>query len=789
MRHTLQKGFTLLELSFTTVLLTMGIVAMIQLQGYQAQLEVARSVAQIYQRINNAAGGYLVNYYDVLKDLPADCSNTGLRGATVVNAPAGPPLAGCNRALGQVNVANALQPTLDELRQLGLLNGADGAQFNNVLPLPTFGGSQGNPFQMLDADGKIAAPAFGVLIQKVQVAGSQDLRSLVYNRQPFNLEGTSRAGGILLDEMLLAAGGDAYLSDNQPASAGQLRAQAGAAEPTMPNPLQVAGPNGVVLGAPFVFAMRNGYGSAGFDRYVRRDGSTPLTGNWNVGGKDITGVNTLQGQSGNFANSLAVGANNQVVKINGGNITADGNLSAKDGTFKGNVSGVDGKFTGNVSGQNGTFSGAVAGNTVTANTVTGQDGGVFGNFTEQVSAALKATSAYISGALTVAGDALFKGNLNVDKDGLFKGALTANGVLTANGALTANGRTELKGDSTNVANLRLQNEANLDAPCNPDLETLRKAIAPANEPSLKLLVCDPISKVWVRAQTDYAGAIGGINQTIGGINQTIGGINSLIGTTSLVDLPRRVQNLENTVNNEKTGISALNSGLLDLNNIIKGVNNKPGLVSTVETMNTALNGNGTANNPGLISDVSTLKKARWDIVNIAWRPADKNSDGTWTAKTGVWKKTPWRCNNLGDLNQYQSSITTGGFDGVKWLQYASQNVPNLPDASTTPPIFLGLDDAPGEQIVYDINCGTPDQTGDYSGSYWYVGISAKASNQANGNQCRSGLGSILTGPLSPMKTYDGGAYENKQCKNFNVYAPSFNPALMSARFIAFSRAP
>lgn len=372
-------------------------------------------------------------------------------------------------------------------------------------------------------------------------------------------------------------------------------------------------------------------------------------------------------------------------------------------------------------------------------------------------AALKATSAYISGALTVAGDFTSAGN------SLFRGKFTSEGDSRFSGNLTTTGKTELEGETT-AYKFRLGSSAALGGSCNPQVETLRRAEAGGVDAAVKLLVCDP-GGTWVRAQADYASSISGITGSIANINEATGGLDARVtaNKTAIDALKVDVAQLKTDTANLTTDVTLLKSGVSDL----KG------------------------------------QVMKWDLLAVAWRPAKcvdvitsvttngvttQQTNNVCTAQQRVWKKTPFKCDNLdgssaGKLPAYDGGVNSAG---VGWGQNASDIQKRVAGASATPPMFIGLDDTPGDFTVYDVNCGLSSETGDNSGDFWYVGLSEKRANEANGNKCRSGLGSILTPSTATMSTYNGGAYANDSCKNFNVLAPSFNTRLMQARFIVFT---
>lgn len=779
MNHHRQRGYTLLELSITTILAAAGILAVIQMQSHQAQLDAARSIAQIYQRLNNAAGSYMSTFYGQLVQLDPGCSRLNAQAgdrpsSTASNCAAtlkvrvpGADTAGTK----DFQVANGLQPTPAELARLGMLgNSGDGIQYANGLPMPTFPAN--HPLSTRDSSGQPAPTAFGVVIQMMCIGGASsgatqvysksecpsrsfDLRSLVLNLQPYNMA-SSRAGQILLDQIHQVAGGDAYLSGNLPSDNGELRAQGGSSEPVIINPLRrKVAQGGVDIGLPNVLAMRSGFGSSGFDQMLRADGTRPLTGDWSAGGYSISNINQLSAAGASVTGNITAGGGLTTGGgvAAGGNVTAGGSVNASGGitaggsitagggvTATGAIQGAAVISTGNVIAGGIVQGGSInsSGDITAGGTISGASG-VFGNVVANVTAALKATTAYISEALTVAG------NLAV-------------------------------GGSTSVNTLFLGAQSNLGAACDPTRETLRRASNDsriAADASVKLLVCDPASSTWVRAQADYAQSISTLTTNINNVSGSLTNINT---------------NLQAQVSNHVTQITQLRTDVDEL-------------MASSKTMSDDI--------AILKSGVTKIKNdtMRWDIINVTWDPATcARTNATtkqcvsWRARNKVWRKTPWRCLPIGQLGTYGDDPT----GNTRWLYNASnnqdpatawQNMWNEGPTSYTMPMLVGMDFVPlNDRWTFEVNCVTaydldPDTpfSAQKTDSYWYVGVSSVKDNMDNGNDCRSGLGSRISSANQNTNDTYTGLYSLQACRNFNAWAPSFNKTLMAARFIAFTR--
>ncbi|WP_396432687.1 prepilin-type N-terminal cleavage/methylation domain-containing protein [Limnohabitans sp.] len=687
-----QSGFTLLELSITVVIGGMMILAMIQMQTYQAQLEKARAVAQTYQRLNQAAGTYMVNHYPKILAVSDACSAMPVVGATSGLAiPTLPNDCGGNiritGAIGaqEVAVANLRQPTLQELRAAGYLD-ANAAGANNTLPLPTFFTSAGNPNQMVHRVNNVLTPinpGFAVLINKPD-QNSRDLRSLVFNLQPFNLGNNNFGGESLLNQVLLAAGSDGFLSGGD--ATGNLRPQdGGAVNAPIPNPLRIA----ANAGAPNVFAMRNGYGSSGWDQYVRRDGQTPLTGNWNVSGDSDTLFNIT-----NIGN---VGANTVTAtgQIQGGSFNTGGTINA----------------TGAITGGSINTAGAVTGGSInTAGAVTGGTG-VFGSWDplNQIQAALRATTAYIRDTLTVGTQLIVTGDTDLNTL-TATGATRIENTLTATGAttlagltagatgvttLTASGATTLAGltaNNTSVEDFRLRNQAKIGNVCNADTQTITRNEDATAE--ITLLYC--LNGTW-QPTTNLANVYDFIN----GINTNLNTINANLNTTN-TNLNTINTNLTNSINTTNTNLNTINTNLTNsISQLDAGVLDLQG------------------------------KQLNYDLINVQW---DRVTSVGGPSQSKVWKKTPWTCSPVGQL-------TATGVDGVRHLQNASGNQLTT---TFTMPMVVGIDQKPlNDTHVFDFSCVSQSEAATYgvsnNAAYWYIGMSSVQINLQRGNSCRQGL--------------------------------------------------
>ena len=842
--HQLQKGFTLLELSMTTVITTMIIIGTIQMQTHQATLEAARSIGDMYRHVGKAAESYMANYYGRIRGLPDACSNVGWAGSTVLNRPAGPPTVGCGIMIqaptGQpraVVIANGLQPTLDELEQLGLMVRAGGVAIGSQLPMPTFAGLNRNPLQITDAAGNAAPAQYAVLIRRMPLAGgglAADLSSLVFNLQPYNLTNTSRSSDVLLDQIVMAAGGDAFLSDDRPGTGGQLRGQNGADAAGLPNPLQV-NLNGVVQGAPFVLAMRGGFGSSGFDQFVRRDGTQTLTDAWNVGGQDITGIGNLGAVNGNFtgqvsaatgtfsdnlsAGSLAVAGNGAFagdlsardlsarngtfaggLDVTGlgnfrGNVDVAGNITGQNGTFKGDVKADgDGTFKGNLSANDGTFKGALKAASAKLDgfleAASAKIAGLLEAGNAKIAGHLEAGSAYISGAFEVAGNAILGslqvrgatnlfGTLDVDGNSTFKGSSFFKGSSTFQGSSIFTGESLFQGKAT-ANQLKLGSQGKLGERCDSANETIRRATLDERGYSpndVRLVVCDPNTNRWVYA-VDFTGAL------------------NTLGTTLQTNITTLGSNLQANIDTLQSQVAKGDKDLLAL------VEKNTSDIAT-NTKDIATNTQDIATNASKIvkldDRVTTLENTLSGYASL------QTLVNSMSQNLGTY--------SIANINNTlsQLGVTVGGLgtdvstlkgQQIKWELINFQWDKGDPVWKKTPWGCNGLGGAtkpleapnttyyPNASVVQASrgNYTTPIMVGfdqiplndktvyDFNciDGYWYIGMSSVKANTDGGNNCRQGLAKQSIGCQSiPDSSYVG--------------LPGYNTEVMAARFIALSR--
>jgi len=317
-----QNGYTLLEMGLSLTVATTVIASSLVWIQYQTRLDEARAAGQTLKRINTAVGSYLANYYTELMKLPTQCSVLDWKysdtGTPANKTPTS--YAGCSVALtlsggSTYSVANGMQPTLADLQKLEVLD----PNVKDTLPFPTRNGmvgTQGSSVQVIP-------PRYAVLIEPVCVATSKpvtstdpacpstdkDLRSLMFNSQPYAVDqfGGNFMGQTMLSTAFLVAGGDAAISGDvgtgQSPELEGLRGSFSAKNPLRKNITDPQTQASSSVGVANILAMRNGYGSSAFAQFMRKDGSTRPTGDWNFNGYAITNIQQLKAQDADFKTS------------------------------------------------------------------------------------------------------------------------------------------------------------------------------------------------------------------------------------------------------------------------------------------------------------------------------------------------------------------------------------------------------------------------------------------------------------------------------------------------------
>jgi hypothetical protein len=179
-----QAGFSLLEISLAAALAAMLSIGYLYNQTRDQALNTAKAQAGYFLMVNDAVGKYMLTYFDDLGSVPAECSAVLL---TVGDAPTANSV-NCNFQTGpksgSAGPVNAMQPTLEELKSLNMLDNS----FNGGFLWPT-------ALVVKKPDGSTPV-TYGVRIQRFcdnvlmsglgsTCANKPQYKSITFNTQPF----------------------------------------------------------------------------------------------------------------------------------------------------------------------------------------------------------------------------------------------------------------------------------------------------------------------------------------------------------------------------------------------------------------------------------------------------------------------------------------------------------------------------------------------------------------------------------------------------------------------------
>ena len=288
-RHGRQAGFTLLEL---TVVLSLGACFMLMMalsvQVHVLQL-AAQTMAERYRAVSTATSRYVQIFAETLTAVPLACSVSNYR-LEALPLPAVVRLGACSAVLQykgrSTTVVNVMQPTVKELRDLGIL--PPGQPVNLLLPAVS------RTFQLAIQDEPTRAPLLlGILLRRQCASNPCEkavaIESLVYNLQPYRLQGGiwlfNRSDQINYLFSELGGGGviasDATLRWDLVALRGSFR---------VANPVS----DSRMLGAPGIVGLRSLTPVEEGTDWARRDGSSVISGHWNFSDYNILGVSDLR---------------------------------------------------------------------------------------------------------------------------------------------------------------------------------------------------------------------------------------------------------------------------------------------------------------------------------------------------------------------------------------------------------------------------------------------------------------------------------------------------------------
>ena len=285
-------------------------------------------------QINTAVGVYMTLYYMTLADIatiPGDCEQLPYRsgaGPASSSGSSGPPPA-CSAELGykktnpdgstqvvKYTVPNVLQPTLADLKALNLLDSSVAER--PIVPVSTSvtTGPKTNASSPAPMENR-----YGIVITRTTLPSGVSLNSLVFNVQPYQLSREDYSQLVRLSNGQAGGSGLPDAGSTQSSlNPDYLLAEANKAW-TYANPVRqtinVSGSGPRDIGVPGIVAWRNGFDASVALQLMRRDGSTPPTGDWDFAGYNITHIHKLSAQS------LATSGNLDV----GGDLTVKGTLN------------------------------------------------------------------------------------------------------------------------------------------------------------------------------------------------------------------------------------------------------------------------------------------------------------------------------------------------------------------------------------------------------------------------------------------------------------------------------
>lgn len=256
-RRSRQTGFSLIEVSIAIALAAMLSMFYLYNQSTESQLNQAKVQAGYYLVVSDAVGKYMQFYYDALQLVPAGglCSTVSLSSGDTPVAP----VMDCKMPGIANSPVNAFQPTVAELKALGMLNPSFQDSF--LWPMGT---------SVKTSTGSAAAKTFVNRIQAFCPPNANvpltmgpltcnakiQFKSLTFNAQPFDLEQGS-IFKLSLNDMLMASinsmGGDGFMSFEF----GNGLLYAAGKQMNMANPIQLVQGGQAKAGVAGILALQN----------------------------------------------------------------------------------------------------------------------------------------------------------------------------------------------------------------------------------------------------------------------------------------------------------------------------------------------------------------------------------------------------------------------------------------------------------------------------------------------------------------------------------------------------
>lgn len=274
------KGFTLVEL-----ILTLAVISAISFMAFSQMLKnyetnQAQSAGNQIKDIGMAVNNYIVNHYDVLSQLqnsPGTGSDLGPRT--------------CDIASQSCSIG------INTLLREGLLS-------------PSFSGKN------------VYGSDYTISIKRSGVAPYWSISALTTTNQPLKLDNKIRYD--LLGNAMQVAGTDSGMTRNTANKVDGFKGSWNANQAEYSNIKQLG-----------QLAYLSGYGSNAYSAFLRRDGSLPMTGDLNMGTKNIYGaVNITASGRGSFGGEVQAGSWIRAKNGYGEQISLGGDAAANDYELK-----------------------------------------------------------------------------------------------------------------------------------------------------------------------------------------------------------------------------------------------------------------------------------------------------------------------------------------------------------------------------------------------------------------------------------------------------------------------
>jgi prepilin-type N-terminal cleavage/methylation domain-containing protein len=186
--QTAQQGFSLIEIAIALALAAVISINYLYNQSQDNEISRAKVQAGYFMTVNDAMGSYMQQYYDQLRVLPGECSLVRLKTGVTPAALPNPNLCRWTDPTPPNNPspANALQPTLAELRTLGNLDNGfqDSFLWGTDTVVRNSAGNTVNPSYATRI--QIACTGNAPITNGTAACASPQLSSLVFNSQPFS---------------------------------------------------------------------------------------------------------------------------------------------------------------------------------------------------------------------------------------------------------------------------------------------------------------------------------------------------------------------------------------------------------------------------------------------------------------------------------------------------------------------------------------------------------------------------------------------------------------------------